>query len=175
MIMDEAARLDMAAEAEDARLVGDPSIAVGDLEKGLESNFSVVGYRNMQEILDCRKAKAVKAKGVKAKGVKAKAVKAKAVKAKAVKAVKAKAVDADEDNADEDNAADKADEDNADEDNADEDKAAPLSMTRKCVTSRAYSSGRACAKAAGLLPAEWLEAAKTAYKVAGAEWDAEHA
>ena len=117
------------------------------------------------------KAKAVKAKGVKAKGVKAKAVKAKAVKAKAVKAVKAKAVDADEDSADED----KADEDKADEDNADEDKAAPLSMTRKCVTSRAYSSGRACAKAAGLLPAEWLEAAKTAYKVAGAEWDAEHA
>ena len=48
MIMDE----DMAAEAEDARLVGDPSIAVGDLEKGLESYFSVVGYRNMQEILD---------------------------------------------------------------------------------------------------------------------------
>ena len=39
MIMDE----DMAAEAEDARLVGDPSIAVGDLEKGLESYFSVVG------------------------------------------------------------------------------------------------------------------------------------
>ena len=121
------------------------------------------------------KAKAVKAKGVKAKGVKAKAVKAKAVKAKAVKAVKAKAVDADEDNADEDNAADKADEDNADEDNADEDKAAPLSMTRRNVTSRAYRYGRACAKAAGLLPAEWLEAAKTAYKVAGAEWDAEHA
>ena len=117
------------------------------------------------------KAKAVKAKGVKAKGVKAKAVKAKAVKAKAVKAVKAKAVDADEDSADED----KADEDKADEDNADEDKAAPLSMTRKCVTCRAYNSGRACAKAAGLLPAEWLEAAKTAYKVAGAEWDAEHA
>lgn len=55
MIMDEAARLDMAAEAEDARLVGDPSIAVGDLEKGLESYFSVVGYKNIQEILDCIK------------------------------------------------------------------------------------------------------------------------
>ena len=48
MLMDE----DMAAEAEDARLVGDPSIAVSDLEKGLESYFSVVGYRNIQEILD---------------------------------------------------------------------------------------------------------------------------
>ena len=103
------------------------------------------------------------------------AVKAKAVKAKAVKAVKAKAVDADEDNA----AEDSADEDSADEDNADEDSAAPkqilLNSTRKCVTSRAYTHGKACAKAAGKSPAECSTAAKKAYQVAGAEWDAEHA
>ena len=48
MIMDE----DMEAEAEDARLVGDPSISVSDIETRLERYFSKVGYRNIQEILD---------------------------------------------------------------------------------------------------------------------------
>ena len=55
MIMDAAARLDMAAEAEDARVQGDPSIGVGDLENCLESYFTVVGYRNIEEILECIK------------------------------------------------------------------------------------------------------------------------
>ena len=41
-----------ALEAEDARLVSDPSISVADLEKALEQYFSIMGYRNMQDILD---------------------------------------------------------------------------------------------------------------------------
>ena len=41
-----------ALEAEDARLVSDPSISVADLEKALEQYFSVIGYRNMRDILD---------------------------------------------------------------------------------------------------------------------------
>ena len=43
---------ELAAEAEDARVVGDPSISVADLEQALEAYFSVMGYRNMQEVLD---------------------------------------------------------------------------------------------------------------------------
>lgn len=41
-----------ALEAEDARLVSDPSISVADPERALEQYFSVIGYRNMQDILD---------------------------------------------------------------------------------------------------------------------------
>ena len=51
---------------------------------------------------------------------------------------------------------------------APEDSAAPkpLSMTRHCVTSRAYCSARTMAKAAGRTPAERSTAAKQAYKEA---------
>ena len=39
-------------EAEDARVVCDPSISVADLEKTLEELFTVIGFRNLQPILD---------------------------------------------------------------------------------------------------------------------------
>ena len=38
-------------EAEDARVVCDPSISVADLEKALEF-FTVMGFRNLQPVLD---------------------------------------------------------------------------------------------------------------------------
>ena len=41
------------AEAEDARLISDPSITAGDLELALEKYFTGVGYRNMEEVLQC--------------------------------------------------------------------------------------------------------------------------
>ena len=43
---------DEEAEAEDARVVCDPAITVADLEESLERYFEVMGYRNVQEVLD---------------------------------------------------------------------------------------------------------------------------
>ena len=51
----------------------------------------------------------------------------------------------------------------------------PLSMSRHCVTSRAYCSAKTMAKAAGKSPAERSTAARQAYKEAGQKWDQEHA
>ena len=39
-------------EVEYGKLKCDPSITVADLERALECFFKVVGYRNMQEVLD---------------------------------------------------------------------------------------------------------------------------
>ena len=50
-----------------------------------------------------------------------------------------------------------------------------LSMSRKCVTSRAYCSAKAKAKADGKCAAECKEAAQKAYKEAAFKWDQEHA
>ena len=50
-----------------------------------------------------------------------------------------------------------------------------LSMSRKCVTSRAYCSAKAKAKADGKCAAECKEAAQKAYKDAAFKWDQEYA
>ena len=50
-----------------------------------------------------------------------------------------------------------------------------LSMSRKCVTLRAYCAGKAKAKADGKSAAECTEAAKQAYQEAAQKWDQEHA
>ena len=43
---------DEVAMQEDGRVHPDPAIAVADLEGALETYFSVVGYRNLQEIIE---------------------------------------------------------------------------------------------------------------------------
>jgi len=53
--------------------------------------------------------------------------------------------------------------------------AAALSMTRKCVTSRAYHLARRLAKAAGKSAEQQKQAAQDASKAAGTSWDQEHA
>ena len=50
-----------------------------------------------------------------------------------------------------------------------------LSDSRKCVTSRAYSTARTAAKAEGKSAAECKTAAQEAYKEAAAQWDKDHA
>ena len=40
------------AENEYQRIKCDPAITVADLENALEAFFKIVGYRNMQEVLD---------------------------------------------------------------------------------------------------------------------------
>ena len=50
-----------------------------------------------------------------------------------------------------------------------------VSMTRKCVTSRAYDQAKRLAKAAGKTLEQQKQAAQDAYKAAGASWDQEHA
>ena len=38
-------------DAEDARLIADPSIAIADLEKALDHYFKDMRYRNLEEVL----------------------------------------------------------------------------------------------------------------------------
>ena len=52
---------------------------------------------------------------------------------------------------------------------------APLKMTRKCVTSRAYVDAKKLALAQGMTEARQIQACKKAYKAAGDKWDQEHA
>jgi len=39
-------------EAEYSRLKCDPAIGIADLEKALDQYFAIIGYRNLQEVLE---------------------------------------------------------------------------------------------------------------------------
>ena len=49
----------LAEDAEDARVIADPAISAADLEGALESFFTKMGYRNLEEVMQLFKEEKV--------------------------------------------------------------------------------------------------------------------